>query len=209
MHQIIPGILEKDFSEIEKKLEVIKPFSNIVHIDFIDGKFAPNVTFLDPAPFKKYSEFFYLEAHLMVEDPLQYIYPLAQAGFRRFIGHIEKMQNVEEFVAEGQLLGEVGFGLDVQTPIDSIKVPFDDLDIILLMAVKAGNSGQEFIPNVLGKIASLREKTGIPIEVDGGVTDRTILDIKNAGAQRVVTTSFIFNQQDSGAGYQRLLDLIK
>lgn len=209
MHQIIPGILEKDFSEIEKKLEVIKPFSNVVHIDFIDGKFAPSITFLDPVPFKKYSENFYLEAHLMVEDPLQYIYPLAQAGFRRFIGHIEKMQNVEEFVAQGQLLGEVGFGLDVQTPIDSIKVLFDDLDLILLMAVKAGNSGQEFTPNVLEKIASLREKTGIPIEVDGGVTDRNIMDIKNAGAQRVVTTSFIFNQQDPGAGYQRLLDLIK
>lgn len=209
MHQIIPGILEKDFSEIEKKLEIIKPFSNTVHIDFIDGKFTPNATFMNFTQFSKYAKVFNLEAHLMVEDPLQYIYPLADAGFKGFIGHVEKMKNLEEFVAEGQLLGEVGLALDVQTPVDSIKVPFDDLDLILLMGVKAGGSGQEFTTDVLGKIAYLREKTGIPIEVDGGVNDKTIIDIKNSGAQRMITTSFIFNQKDPNIGYQKLLDLIK
>lgn len=208
MYKIIPGILEKDWLGIEKKLEIIKPFSNTVHIDFIDGKFAPNTTFLDPSAFKKYPSDFYLEAHLMTDNPLQYLQPLSDAGFKRFIGHIEKMQNLEEFVAEGQLLGEVGFALDIQTGIDSIKVPFDDLDLILLMAVKAGNSGQEFIPDVLGKIAALREKTGIPIEVDGGVNDKTIVDIKNAGAQRVIATSFIFDQGIPSKNYESLCDLV-
>lgn len=209
MHQIIPGILEKDFSEIEKKLEIIKPFSNTVHIDFIDGIFTSNTTFLNPAPFKKYSKDFFMEAHLMVKDPVKYIQPLFDAGFKRVLGHIEQMNDLDEFVARGQMLGEVGIALDLNSDIDQIKVSYEDLDVILLMGVKTGDSGQIFNPKVLEKIEILRQKTNIPIEVDGGVNDKTIVDIKNAGADRLITTSFLFNQEDPSTQYQKLLDLIK
>lgn len=209
MHQIIPGILEKDFSEIEKKLEVIKSFSNTVHIDFIDGIFASNITFLDPTPFKKYSKDFFIEAHLMVKDPAKYVQPLFDAGFKRVLGHIEQMNDLPEFVARGQMLGEVSLALDLDSDIDQINVSYDDLDAVLLMGVKAGFSGQIFNPKVLEKIKSLREKTTIPIEVDGGVNDKTIVGIKNAGADRFITTSFLFNQKDPGIEYRKLLDLIQ
>ena len=91
MNEIIPGILEKDWASIEQKLEKIRPFARTVHIDLLDGKFAPNTCFADPAPFKKFSEYFYFELHMMVDDPLQYVQKWADAGFKRFIGHIEKM----------------------------------------------------------------------------------------------------------------------
>lgn len=205
---IIPGILEKNWENIEKKIEQAKLFSNTVHIDLIDGKFSPNSTFLDPKPFSKYSKELFLEVHLMVENPLMYLEAFANAGFRRFLGHIEKMPDPVDFVARGQILGEVGLAVDGQTDIERITIPFDDLDVILLMGIDAGASGRPFQPKVLDKIKALREKTFIPIEVDGGINDKTIVDIKNAGADRFVVTSFLFSQGSPSKGYETLLDLI-
>lgn len=207
MSELIPGILEKDFLEIEKKLQIIRPFSRRVHIDILDGKFSESVSFNDPTPFAKYKDDFFMEVHFMVENPVEYVKPFAQAGFKRFLGHVEKMKEVEEFIAEGQIFGEVGLALDLQTPISSISVPFDNLDCVLLMSVKAGKSGQEFSPQVLEKIRDLRNKTQIPIEIDGGINEQTIIDAKAEGAQRFVATSFIFKSQDPMEAYEKLLSL--
>jgi ribulose-phosphate 3-epimerase len=207
MHEVIPGILETDFQEIERKLQIIKPFSRRVHIDILDGKFSDTVSFQDPAPFSKYKDDFFLEAHFMVEDPTSLINSFANAGFKRFLGHIEKMKDVEEFIAEGQIFGEVGLALDLQTPISAINVPFDDLDCILLMSVKAGKSGQEFVSEVLEKIKQLRQKTNLPIEIDGGINEETIIAAKAEGAERFVATSYIFNNLDKMAAYEKLLSL--
>lgn len=207
MNEVIPGILEKDFEEIEKKLQIIKPFSRRVHVDILDGKFSDSVSFLDPTPFSKYKEDFFMEAHFMVEDPALLIKSFGQAGFKRFLGHIEKMKNIEEFVAEGQIFGEVGLALDLQTPISLINVPFDDLDCILLMGVKAGKSGQDFMPEVLEKVRELRKKSDIIIEIDGGINEETIISAKQEGVERFVATSNIFNSVDPMAAYERLLSL--
>lgn len=205
MKSVLPGILEKEWDLIEKKLQIIKPFSKRVHIDVLDGKFCEESSFLDPTPFSKYKDDFFLEAHFMTDNPTQFLKPFSDCGFKRFIGHIEKMQDVEEFVALGQILGEVGIGLDFQTSIDKVNISFDDLDFILLMSVKAGKSGQEFLPETLEKIKKLREITQIPIEIDGGINDKTILDCKNQGADRFVVTNFIFKNQDPMEAYEKLL----
>lgn len=191
---IIPGILEQDVEIIDEKIDLVRHFAKTLHIDVIDGVFSPQTTIKDPQVFSKYKEEFNLEAHLMVNNPLEYLDAFANAGFRRFIGHIEMMQNIEEFIAKGQILGEVGLALDLNTDLGKITVPLDDLDVILLMGVKAGASGQAFNKSVLGKIKTLREKSFIPIEIDGGITDETIVLAKEAGANRFVTTSFLFSQ---------------
>lgn len=206
--QIIPGILENNWQNIEEKIEKIKTFSNTIHIDLIDGKFSTNTTFLDPSPFTKYSTELFFEVHLMTENPLFYLDSFAKAGFKRFIGHIEKMPDISEFVAKGQLLGEVGIAIDLNTNIENINIPFDDLDFILVMGVVAGASGQSFNKEVFKKIKILKEKTTIPIEVDGGVNSENILELKNTGVSRFVTTSFIFNSPNPKNTYQSLLSLI-
>lgn len=187
-----PGTENKTFEDIEKKLLSVKGVAHSIHIDVIDGKYANNTTFSDPAPFAKYSKDFKLEVHLMVEDPIKYLKPFADAGFQRFIGQIEKMKDQAEFVAQGQLLGEVGLALDKQSPTDAIKVPLFDLDTILVMAIQAGFSGQQFIEELMVKVKDLRDLTDVPIEVDGGINERTIAIAKNVGAERFVATSFIF-----------------
>lgn len=194
-YSIIPGILEKDWLSIEMKIQQVLPFAKAIHIDLIDGKFAPNTTFLDPAPFKKYTSDIPFELHMMVDEPINFLNSWADAGFRRFIGHIEKMSNQVEFVAKAQLLGEVGLGVDQDSELDLIEVPLSDLDVLLIMTIKAGFSGQEFVEKNLDKIKTAREKTFIPIEVDGGINDQTILRVKESGANRFVATSFIFKEK--------------
>jgi ribulose-phosphate 3-epimerase len=205
MHEIIPGILEKDFRGIERKIEIVKPFAKTVHIDIIDGKFAPNTTFLDPIPFSKYAQDLFLEVHMMVENPIQYLESFAKAGFKRFIGHIEKMPDQTEFVAKAELLGEVGLAIDGQTSISEIRVPYDDLNCILVMTIKAGQSGQEFNPEYLKKVDAIKKvQELLPVEIDGGVNDKTILMAKSVGVNRFVSTSFIFNARNPQEQYNLL-----
>lgn len=205
MTEVIPGILEKDWDEIEKKLKKVQRLTKWVHIDFIDGKFAENATFMDPAPFKEYSHSLFLEAHLMVEEPEQYIEPLAKAGFRRFIGHIEKMNDQAAFVARGEMWGEVGLALDAQSQVDDIKVSFDDLDFITIMTIQAGFSGQHFKVEHLEKCAQIRKISTIPLEVDGGINKETGALARASGVDRFVENSALFHAHDLEKEYKELL----
>lgn len=195
MFEVIPGILEKEWSEIERKIELVKPFAKTIHIDIIDGKFAQNTTFLDPKPFAKYSSEIFFELHMMVDNPIQYLKPFADVGFKRFIGHVEKMPDQQEFVAQGQLLGEVGLAIDGPTNLNSVKVPLEDLDAVLVYTSdKAGFSGASFMEERLKKVRKIREQSALlSIGVDGGINDQTIVLAKDAGATRFVSTTFIFN----------------
>ena len=210
MNQVIPGILEKEWEEIEKKLEAIKAFAKSAHIDIIDGKFVDNLTYLNLSSFKPFSSDLFLEAHLMVENPIEYLKPLSDAGFRRFIGHVEKMTDIAEFVAEGQILGEVGLALDGPTDINVLDdTNMDDLDCLLVYtSEKVGHAGPPLLPERLEKIKKLREKTSIPIEADGGVKENTIRQALGAGAIRFVATSFIWNSDNPKEAFEKLKYLL-
>lgn len=207
--EIIPGVLEKDWRSIEKRLSTISTFSKFAHIDFIDGKFTENKTYLDPAPFKRYSKKLFLEAHLMVVNPQEYIEPLARAGFKRFIGHVERMPSQSDFVKHARKWGEVGLALDGPTDLDNLHIQPNELDCILIFtADHVGSSGQEFDFSRLEKIKKLREQFNISIEVDGGINKDTILKAKNAGATRFVSTGFLFSSKDPAFQYKTLLSRI-
>ncbi len=207
MFEIIPGILEKEWFEIEKKIELVRGFAKTIHVDIVDGKFSSNTTFLDPKPFAKYASDFLFEVHLMVEEPINYLDSFATAGFKRFIGHIEHMSSQAEFVAKGELLGEISLALDAGTPLENLKASYEDLDSILIMSAKAGLSGQVFMPEVLSKVTKIKDLFPITVEIDGGINDSTIVQAKNAGAERFITTSFLFSGNPQ-INYQKLTSLI-
>ncbi len=208
MYEIIPspGTKDKEWPAIEKKIGDVLPFAHTIHIDVIDGKFADNTTFADPSAFGEYmkrlagetdpftgAKELTFEVHLMVDNPIEHIKKWADAGFKRFIGQIEKMPDQAAFVAEAQMWGEVGLALDKETPLDALKVHPDDLDVLLVMTIKAGFSGQEFEEELLDKVKQIREENEyMPIEVDGGINDETIEAAAAAGATRFVTTSFLY-----------------
>jgi len=203
MHEIIPGILEKDWSAIEQKIDRVRPFAKTIHIDLIDGVFAPNTTFLDPEPFKKYTGDFLFEVHLMVDEPEKFIEAWSRVGFRRFLGHVEKMSDQVAFVAKAQEVGEVGLALDGNTDISQIKINLQDLDSLLIMTINAGFSGQEFEAKNLDKVKELSQKTSIPIGIDGGITPNAIEQGLKSGATRFVSTSYLFSG-DSEGNYKKL-----
>lgn len=205
MHEILPGILEQDWSALEKKLEIIKPFAKSVHVDIIDGKFAPNTTFLDPKPFAKHTGDIFFELHMMVEEPESYLDAWAKAGFRRFIGHIEKMSDQTSFIARAEQLGEVGLAVDGKTSLDRIKVNYQDIDTILIMTINAGASGQSFMPEHLEKVKTLSALELFPIEIDGGVNSETIKQGLAVGARRFVSTSYLFSSPAPEKAYNELL----
>lgn len=212
MFEIVPGVLEKDWAEIERKIEAVLPFAKTIHVDLLDGKFANNTTFADPTPFAKYAnpsagsgQGVKFELHMMVEEPIQHLKRWSDAGFQRFIGHVEKMSNQEEFVAQAQMWGEVALAIDLHTPLEAIKVNLEDLDSLLVMSVQTGHSGQLFQEVAMQKVKQVREKhLYLPIEVDGGINDETIEIVAAAGATRFVATSFLHSVGTPASQYNLL-----
>lgn len=196
MTEIIPGILEKEFSEIIKKIDLIRGIADWVQIDFADNTLIPNTTCLD---FEKFSSItgINLEAHLMVSEPQLYIRKLADAGFQRIIAHVECTDPrlfLEQIRYES---AEAGMAIDGATEIEQIE-PFlgevdTALDTVLIMTIEAGASGQKFLPETIEKIKAVHEhRPDLAIEVDGGINDQTVRFVKDAGATRIVSTSYIF-----------------
>lgn len=201
---ILPSILEKDWSEIEKKLEICQGFARSVHIDFIDGKFAENSTFLDPQPFSDYAEYFQLEAHLMVINPIDYLDSLFAAGFKTVIAQVEHMQDQIAFVAKAQQLGGVGLAIDLDSPLSAIRVAKEDLDQILLLSVKAGHSHQAFDPRVIDKLKTLKNEYLGNIAIDGGISAGNIESLFEAGARSFAANSYIFANEDPESRFREL-----
>jgi len=146
---------------------------------------------------------------MMVENPIEYLKPWFDAGFKRFIGHVEGIPDQVEFISQAKHFGEVGLAFDGPSPLDKLKVPVENLDYLLFMTIKSGFSGQPFMPEVLEKIKTVRAQSSIPIEVDGGINDQTILLAKEAGANRYAATSFIYKSQDPKGQYEKLVSLVK
>lgn len=208
--EIIPGILEKEWSAIEQKIKIAQTFASTIHIDIIDGIFVDNQTFLDPAPFAAYSQSLYLELHMMVKDPIQYIEPFARVGFKRFIGHIEMMADQQAFIDAARKYGEAGLALDGPTPLEKIIIPFNAVDCFLIYtSQQVGFSGPPLLSQRLDKVQQLRAQTDKVIEVDGGMNDASLHHAIKAGATRVAATSFIFSSIDPEKNYQKLLSLGK
>ncbi len=210
MFEIIPspGTEDKDWSAIEKKIEVVKPFAKTIHIDVIDGKFANNTTFADPEPFKRYTKDIIFEVHLMVEEPIQYVEAWAAAGFQRFIGQVEKMSDQAAFITKAEEFGYAGLAIDGSTNLDKLTVPHIDLDTVLIMTIQAGFSGQEFQTEQLEKVKALTKNTELfPVEVDGGINEHTVIEAWKAGARRFVTTSALFASADPAGEFKKLHDI--
>lgn len=190
---ILPGILEKDLQKIEEKISQIRGLVEWIHVDVLDNTLIQNTTYNNWPDFKQFSTELNLEAHLMVRDPHKYIAPMAAAGFKRLIAHAEA-DLVREFIIEGKKFGiEIGVALDGPSPLELIEPFLDQIDCALIMMYKAGASGQAFQPEQLKKIVSIHnEYPDLPIEVDGGIAKDNAASVKEAGATRLVSTSFLF-----------------
>lgn len=181
MVKIIPAILPTTKEEFEGKFELVKDLVKRVQLDVVDGVFAETKT-VEPASLIGQGGWLRsvgevkLDVHLMVDEPIEWLEQCKAINADRVLGQIELMEDPVLFVAEAQVKGfGVGLALDLNTEVERIASVIDDLDVVLLMSVKAGKSGSEFVEAVLPKIEEVRKlKKDILICVDGGLDGEEI-----------------------------------
>lgn len=211
---IIPAILTRDPKELEEKIKLSEGLAERIQIDIIDGAFAENKT-IDLAAVGQIESVLEIDVHLMVKEPVDWVEKSVRAMADRIIGQVEMMSNQVEFVGKIQETGhQAGLALDLETPITALdEVLFTDVDLILVMSVKAGFGGQEFSELAIEKIRKLAEirekdKTNFKICVDGGLEAENIKQCAEAGADEIVVGQSLF-QGDIEENYRKLQEAIE
>ena len=194
MIKLAPSILSADFARLlEDVKKVEKAGCEYLHIDVMDGHFVPNIT-LGPGIVKSLRKDVNMvfDAHLMIENPDNYIKEFVDAGCDIIVVHQEACTHLHRTIQNIKSHGiKAGVALNPATPIETIKYVLQDVDMVLLMSVNPGFGGQSYIPVVTEKIKELN--LDIDIEVDGGVKPSNIAEVVNAGANVIVAGSAIFN----------------
>ncbi|WP_296826623.1 ribulose-phosphate 3-epimerase [uncultured Megasphaera sp.] len=213
MVTICPSILSADFSRLADEIkDVESKGAGCLHIDMMDGHFVPNLTFGVPVikslrPVTKLP----FDAHLMVTNPEAYIDGLADAGVQYVTVHQEACVHLDRVLQQIHEAGmKAGVALNPATPVSTLSCVAGQLDLILIMSVNPGFGGQKFIPYSLEKIRQAKEllqnagNTEAVIEVDGGVNDKTVQMVKDAGATFLVAGSAVFGAADRKAAIESL-----
>jgi ribulose-phosphate 3-epimerase len=198
MIKVIPAIIAKDIDEIAKKMSLVEPYVDWVQIDVSDGIFTSNVTWNRPEELKNIVSNISLEMHLMIANSAKDINGWIASGAKRIIVHVDDKSNQEEVAAMAKKAkdGGVSFGiaLSPEVLVNDIKSLVPLADVVLLLAVNPGFSGQEFNESTLEKITDLRKIfPNVIIEIDGGINPETAKKCVAAGANILVSASYIFD----------------
>ena len=201
---VAPSILSADFGNLEKEIKAIcEAGCDLVHVDVMDGHFVPNLT-IGPVvvqPVAKASTK-PLDIHLMVENNNFFVDLFAPLKPKYLSFHLESEKHPHRLIQKIRDYGiKPAIVLNPHTPPEAIEYLLEDLDMVLLMSVNPGFGGQKFIPSVIEKTKKLKElinkrNPNCLIEVDGGVNDKNIHELKEAGVDVVVAGSYVFGNSD-------------
>jgi len=193
--KIIPAIIAKNQNELNERLSKVLDFVDLVQLDVMDNKFVPNSSlFFDFFLPQTKCQF---EAHLMVQDPQSWIEKNGNKVDTVLV-HFESKYDKEIIIdLVKQKRKKFGFVLNPETSVDKLSSFIDVLDQVLIMTVNPGFYGSPFLPEMLEKIRKLRKMNkNLDIEVDGGITDKTIGFVAKAGANMFVSGSYIVKAED-------------
>lgn len=210
---ISASILSADFTCLENQIRQAEAAGvDWIHIDVMDGSFVPNIS-MGPFIVETVRSItkLPLDVHLMIDYPERHIEAFANAGADLLTVHIENTPHIFRILQHVHSLGcKAGIALNPGTPPQSIDAILSIVDLVLVMTVNPGYSGQKFIPQAAEKIKSIKESIQglnheIAIEVDGGVNDQIALQLKSLGANVFVAATAIFKHPSGiAAGVQAL-----
>jgi len=201
---IAPSILSADFSQLGKDLAACENAgADWIHVDVMDGHFVPNMTLgpLVVAACKRATKL-PLDVHLMIEKPENMLEAFAKAGADRLTVHVETCPHLHRTIHQICSLGvKAGVTLNPATSSFVLDEVYAFVDLVLVMTVNPGFGGQEFIPQMLTKISYIRHKldqlgSNAWLEVDGGVSEKTLPAMFKAGADAFVVGNAVFNHTD-------------
>lgn len=196
-------MLSCDFARIKEEVEMINSSkADWFHIDVMDGKFVPNITFGFSVieAMKRFAQK-PLDVHLMIESPEKYINDFKNAGADIISVHVEACVHLHRVLQQIKQTGALaGVAINPHTSVETLKNVINDIDVVCMMSVNPGFGGQKFIPNTLNKIRELKKmilenNANVQIEIDGGVTFENYKLILEAGADILVAGNTIFKNE--------------
>ena len=211
---IAPSILSANFANLESDIKAIcKARADLIHIDVMDGHFVPNLT-IGPVVVEAVAKIATkpLDIHLMVKDNNFFVELFAPIKPKYISFHIESETHPNRLAQKIRDLGiSPAVVLNPHTRVEEIEYLIEYLDMVLLMSVNPGFGGQKFIPNVVEKVSRLKElilkrNPNCLIEIDGGVSNKNIKQLKDAGVDIAVAGSYIFKHPN---GVKEAIDSLK
>ena len=216
VYQLAPSILSADFNRLGEQIQrVEKAECRWLHIDIMDGMFVPSISFGMPvmASIHDATEQF-MDAHLMVQEPIRYVEAFQKAGADCVTVHLEACEDVKTTLDKIHACGmKAGLAVNPETDVKELVPYLEDVEMILIMSVHPGFGGQKFIPESLDKIrevrAMLNEKNlETDIQVDGGIYVENVREVLDAGANVIVAGSAVF-RGDAGENTAKFMEILK
>ncbi len=195
--QIAPSILSADFGRLNEDIKTVEADCDLLHVDVMDGHFVPNLTFGAPVV-RCIKTKLPLSCHLMIRNPEDFLSDFVKAGAATITFHAEVVKDKSALIKKIHRLGvRAGISVNPETSVSALTRVLDEVDEVLVMSVHPGFGGQKFIEGALEKIAWLRKmRPDLDIAVDGGIDDMTAAKVVQAGANILVSGSYIFNSKN-------------
>jgi ribulose-phosphate 3-epimerase len=212
---LAPSILSADFTHLGAEIKRVgRKKIRRIHVDVMDGHFVPNLSVGPPVvkSLRTLSSQIFLDTHLMLDNPMDYIESFVRSGSDLVNIHAEVVSDLPRSLNRIRRLGvKVGVTIKPKTPVSAIEAALDKVDLVLVMTVEPGFGGQAMMPAALSKVrqlARLREERGLKflIQVDGGIDPKTVGLAVAAGSNVLVAGSAVFGHGEIGANIDALIE---